>query len=287
MKLLFFIKNVRTLLQFNRFLDELSKDFTDPVTPTVEEAEAFFDEIRTTHHVSKQFYLVARSQDITLPFHHNTEKYINTRGLLTADKFLELTHPDYVADYLQWALATYAYFQGERHNPDITNQFLRLVYPMKLKDYNYHWVLMESTPFQLDKNRNLISHFNVYTILNPYKSDRKLPLIGELWDSDFRNESWTLVLANYRFASKPFFLTPSQRIIVDVISENPEFTNSEIALHLGKQKSTVETQRKQILAKAKESFPHRDFSTVKDLVDFLGEIGYLGQGFFPVTSKAW
>jgi hypothetical protein len=158
---------------------------------------------------------------------------------------------------------------------------------MKLKDNNYHWVLKESTPFQLDKDKNMITHFNVYTVLNPYHSDRTLPLIGEAWDNEFRNELWTLELAKYRFASRPFFLSRSQKLIVEVINENPKFTNAQIAKYLGKGKNTVDTQNKQILEKAKKSFPHRGFSTVKNLVEFLNDIGYFNEGFGSLASKVW
>jgi hypothetical protein len=129
MSLTTFIRNVNELQQFNAFLDEMSKEFSEPIIPNEDEVALVFERVRNLHPLSKQFYMVAKSTDITIPFHHNIEPYLPVKGKMNSDKFLNLLHPSYAADYLRWGLAAYTFVHSQRHDLDPFKYFCNYLAP--------------------------------------------------------------------------------------------------------------------------------------------------------------
>ena len=127
MSLTSFIKNVSELQQFNAFLDELAKEFSEPVFPEKEEVASMFERVRNLHSLSKQFYMVAKSTDISIPFHHKLESYLPIKGTVNADKFLNLLHPNYAADYLRWGLAAYVFLHAQKFELEPFKYFFRII----------------------------------------------------------------------------------------------------------------------------------------------------------------
>ena len=281
-KLSFFIKHiwsVRTLAQFNYLAIEMAKDFGDPVKPTPAELEAFYERIRARAHIPNQFYLTENMKDIEVPFHWNTEPYINIKGKINADKVSELIHPKYLSDVLQWAMAGYACTVAYKHLLLAHSHYYRITFPMELRDGKYHWVQIDAVPLVFDEDGNFLSHFNTYTVLNrPFDEKEKVAIVADITANIFPDEQLTRELRKMRFDRHPFYLTKSQKEIVDTKWQNPELTNAGLAELLGKDKDTIDAQNKQILAKAKESFPARfppdQKHTVNDVVEFLEGMGY-------------
>ena len=99
-------------------------------------------------------------------------------------------------------------------------------------------------------------------------------IIGRFYNNGFEIKEWTQTVWKDFFTKETFELTKEQRRIVEVLHKNIELSNLEIAATLGKMKNTIDAQNKQIIARAKGSFPNHEFATVKDVVRFLREIGY-------------
>ena len=212
------------------------------------------------------------------------KKYLNIQGKTESYKIYKLIHPDYLKDFLQWGVAAYSMI---KIYPDalipLRNTY-RITFPMKLKDEKYYWVQMESTPLTIDKDNNLLSLFNTYTITRPYDERENTALIAELWQENFNDEMWTQQLKKLKFTRNIFTLTPRQKQILEIMRENPEITNAQIAAGLGNQKDTVDTLKKQILAKARNSFSDTPFQTVKDLISFLENMGFFQISFFQIRA---
>ncbi|MBL7814751.1 MAG: hypothetical protein JNL70_07070 [Saprospiraceae bacterium] len=281
-KLKFLIKNIRnfrTLQQFDDYLWELFKDITETVTPSPLELEAFYEEVRSRKNLNGQFFLVMSTIDNGIHFHWNTERYFNSSDLKSDLSFLEMIHPDYLTDYLQWGIAGYAFVLENKHIIEPFKHIFRMIYPIRLKNNQYYWVQMEIFVLGLDKNGNVTYHFNTYTILSkPFFEKEKSAIIVDVSIEGLRDEDLTKELKKWRFTKQPFVLTKSQRQVLYIKRKQPNLTNAAIAALLNKDKETVDTQNKQILAKAKESFPSyfdtTEKRTVTDVIEFLEELSY-------------
>ncbi|MFN0200703.1 MAG: hypothetical protein ACKVTZ_04250 [Bacteroidia bacterium] len=276
----FYIKNIRTLLEYNRFLDRYTKDFGEPATLTPLEIEKLIEEVKNRKHLSNQFFTIEHTKIHDIPFYFNIEKYLDIKGVVHSDKIFGLIHPDYLLDFLQWGVAGYSYIDIHRDMLTPLKNCYRITFPMKLKDEKYYWVQMETTPLTIDKDSNLLSIFNTYTITRPYDKREKTALIAEMWQEGFNYETWSQELRKLKFTRNIFTLTPRQKQILEVMRDNPELTNAQIAVDLGNQKDTVDTLKKQILGKSRNSFPDTSFHTVKDVILFLENMGFFQISFF-------
>ena len=77
------------------------------------------------------------------------------------------------------------------------------------------------------------------------------------------------------FTRQPFILSKEQSRIVELLAKNPQYSNTKIAETFGKQRNTIDIQNKQILAKARQSFPNHPFDSVRDVVRLLSEMKLL------------
>jgi hypothetical protein len=190
-----------------------------------------------------------------------------------------LVHPDFMEDYLKWGRATYAYIL-ERREADIEplNHSTRMTIPLKLTDGKYYWVLQEAIALQIDANGNLVTHLNIYTVLNEMIGKDDVVLIGRLYNDGFEMKEWTQTVWKDFFTTRPFELTTEHQKIVNLLNENIELSNTAIAEILNKQKNTIDVQNKQIMMRARESFPSHTFGNIKDVVRFLREINYFDDG---------
>lgn len=283
-KLTFLTKNIgqiKSLSQFNVYLDELLREVvhSEVVSPTPSEIEAFLNEVKNRKYINNQFFTIMKATDIEIPFHWNTENFLRSRDIQNADNFLELIHPDYATDYFQWSVAGYLLVQSNKNIVAPYKWIFRIVHPLKLKDNKYHWVQLEAMPLGFDKDKNLISHFNTYTILGkPFDTRERIGLIADIVGDAFSDEALTQNMKKMKFSRQPFALTKSQKLLLETKRSYPDFPNAAIAELLGKTKDTIDTQNKQVLAKAKQSFPSlfpdRQKRTISDVIHFVEEMGY-------------
>jgi hypothetical protein len=61
-------------------------------------------------------------------------------------------------------------------------QCTRLTTPLKLKNEKYYWVLQEAICLQVDAAGNLVSHLNIYTILNEMDGNEDVIITGQLYN---------------------------------------------------------------------------------------------------------
>ncbi len=279
--------NTTALEAFQRFVKAFSKNFSEPVCMIGEELESFFLMMieRGRSDFTHQFMLAATTGSNTLIFSHNTEKYVKTNGAFDVNKYLSLIHPDYSSDYILWSIAIYSYSHKVRGILAPLQQCFRINFPFQLIDGKFYWVLMEAFPLQLDKDNNLISHFNVYTVGQKFDETQNLPLVGDIWDNHFNDEAMSLELKKHRFTRKPFILTTEERRIVDFMNKNREASNEGIAKNFEKSPNTIKAQNVKILEKARESFINQSFQSTKDLVRFLRELDYFEKQQFEVALK--
>jgi hypothetical protein len=269
----------KTIIQNYFFMKALNHKLGEPVRLSEYECEKVFSDLKADKMMAQKFALVCNIKTMSLDFHYNTEKFLGYNGSLDLNKFFMLLHPDFMEDYLKWGRATYNYVMHHREMIiEPLNHSTRMTIPLKLFDGKYYWVLQEAIALQVDANGKLVSHLNIYTVLNEMLGNEDVILIGRLYNDGFEVKEWSQTVWKDFFTTRPFELTPEHQKIAHILNENLELSNTAIAEILNKQKNTIDVQNKQILMRARESFPNHTFVHIKDVVRFLREIDYFNNG---------
>lgn len=277
----------KAIVQAFFFMRTLTKDAGEPVNWSQSEVQAFFNSLGENKIMPNRF---AFAFDIRLNrtiFMMSLDKYIDFKGHFTVEDYFRAIHLDYLEEYIKWSFAIYLHARSVKDILQPMEQCSRVALPMKLKKIGYHWVLVEAYPLQMDNNNNMVTHLNIFTPLRPFDHREKIPLVGDLWNKHVRDEEWTQEVWKKIYTSRTFVLSPAQGRIVDLLLENPELTNAQIAERLGKQKNTIDVQNKQILARARECFPLHSFNSVRDVVYVLNELTFLTKEYYKGTYGVW
>lgn len=249
------------IITFNSLLDHLSQTVTEPVAMTDEEVKAYIEMLREKHVTTERFYIVASVLSTQLPYHIGAlEKLDLASAFFDADDYLRLIHPDYFEDYILYSCSAYEYITLRKEELAPLRQSIRVTLPLRYKNGKYRWTRLAILPLQMDKERNLITHLNCYTVLESFsEKEPHRPLKFDIWEENHYRvielEQWTQELQRLRNTKLPFRLTRMEQTILDIIRENPGFRNADLAETLQKKKNNIEKHNKNILAKAKESFP--------------------------------
>ena len=205
-----FLSNIYGVISL--VIDEIIKDYGEPVKPTPDEIETLKREIisnpaNNDRHRQKNFILIKRVSGEIL-FSYNVDKYLGlTHGFDLMTFLSKVTDGsgswNYLSDYLSWAKATYVFAVKNRDRLDWTNACFKTRIPMKLSDDNIYWISHEIHPLELDAKNNIISHINTYTISNKYIEKTPVNIMAEIYINDFFNEEWTRELAETRFTNRP------------------------------------------------------------------------------------
>ncbi|HUM89053.1 MAG TPA: hypothetical protein PKV50_05940 [Prolixibacteraceae bacterium] len=271
------------------FVDELIKDYGEPVEPDDTELEKLKNIIITSpasndHHLSKNFYLIERVAGEIL-FSHNVDKYLgleNDFDLITFHSSIQdgLHGWHYLKEYLTWGKVAYLFFREIKQKDEIHRYSFKIRLPIRLKDGQIYWVLQSSSPLELDKNKNVISHINSYTIGELFAEKDIVLLVGGIFkDGFYCNEFSQLYLEN-RYAVSPFVLSAPQKSILKYFYKNPDKTLRSCSETLKYPVNTLkkyisDCQRKQgIINKAKTSFPSIPFVHLKDVISYLERTGW-------------
>lgn len=265
----------KTILKNIFFMRALTRKLGEPVRLTEGACQKVFDNLKADKMMAQKFALVCNIKTMTIDFQYNTEKFLTYKGELDLTKFFLMLHPNFMEEYIKWGQATYTYAMN-RENLTIEplNHCTRMTIPLKLTNGKYHWVLQEAIGLQIDAVGNLISHLNIYTILNEMEGNEDVILVGRLYNNGFEVKEWTQTVWKDFFTHQPFELTPEQRRIVELLQANMDLSNTDIAVALGKKKNTIDVQNKQILARARHSFTFQTFENIRDVVSFLKTINY-------------
>jgi hypothetical protein len=271
------------------FIDEIIKDYGEPVRPSPNEIELLKQQIinnpaNNNPRLQKNFFLIERVEGEIL-FAFNVDKYLGLEGDFDLMTFLSYIDDgsytwNYLKDYLSWAKCAYTFAKNSFKNLDPDKFAYKIRMPMRCTDGRYYWVLQEVRPLETDQNNNLISHINTYTISNLYKEKYQVGLVGEFYFDDTYHDEWNKTIAESRFLIKPFMLTPTQKDILHFFHKNPDATIKSCAIELRYPINTIkkyisDSQRKHgIIDMAKVSFPEIPISNLKDVVAFLEKIGW-------------
>jgi hypothetical protein len=271
------------------FCDELILDYGEPVRPTKDEIEKLKEDIVNSSstinsRLQKIFYLIERV-DGEILFAHNIDKYLGITPPFKIMEFLSFINDgsnnfDYLSDYLAWAKTTYSFVKKNIKGTDINDVAFKIRMPMRCADGRVYWIQQESRILEIDKNDNLISHINLFTIGNHYNEKAPIGLQAELFFNESYQEEWSKTIAENRFSIKPFSIMPIQKDILCYFYKNTSATVKECANDLAYPLNTIkkyisDCQRKQgIIDMAKVSFPTMKISKLKDVVAYLDKIGW-------------
>lgn len=269
----------KSVVGFYFFMKRQTKNYGDPVDLSEEECLKVFESLKSNSFSKYKFYFVLDIRTMKHTYMLNVEKFlISKNNNFTVDATFRAIHPDYLIENLHWAETTFRYVTTELKFTEgfkPLQQYYRIQLPMKLIDNNYHWLMMECSPLQLDKDNNVITVLISYTMLRPFIKGEKIHIMGTLYDENFENKSEL----NYAFwktvyVRKPLELTPEQNKIIDLLCEDPSRTNGEIADLLNKKKNNIDVQNKHILERARKSFQNETFENVRDVVEFMKSINF-------------
>ncbi len=274
---------------FISHIDEIIKDYGEPVRPLPEEIEILRKQIinnpaNNNPCLQKNFFLI-ESVEGEILFAFNVDRYLGLKGDFNLMTFLSYIDDgsytwNYLQDYLSWAKTLYSFADKIFKNANTDKVAYKIRMPMRCKDGRVYWVLQEVRPLETDKDNNLISHINTYTITNLYKEKSHVGLVGEFYFDDEYQDEWNRTIAENRFSIKPFILSPTQK---DILYFFHRFSNATIKSCAFELKYPVNTLKKYIsdcqrkhgiIDMAKVSFPKIPVNNLKDVVAFLEKIGW-------------
>jgi hypothetical protein len=271
------------------FIEELVKDYGEPISPTPEEFQQLKKQIvenpmNQDKHVPKQFFLIERVAGEIL-FSHNLDKFLGLSGdfdLMQFHSYIDDGTSDwtYLKDYLTWGKAAYMFFTHFGKIHDLRSFSYKLSLPMRLIDGRIYWVNQESHPLEFDKDNNMISHINTYTISGLYKEPKPVDLTIEIHYKDLYRNDWSDMLAENRYAIRPFSISAIQNDILLHYNNTPKANTVTCSLSLKYPRNTIKKyisdsrNKTGIIDRARVSFPHISFNTMSDVVHFLQRLGW-------------
>jgi len=284
------MKNLELIFtELMAFCDELILDYGEPVRPSIEFINKLKEDIvnnssNNNSRLQKNFFLIERIEGEIL-FAHNIDKYLGLKSPFNLMEFLSYIDDGsgdwtYLSDYLAWAKSTYSFVKRNIKGTDLYEVAFKIRMPMRCVDSRVYWIQQESRFLEIDKNDNLISHVNTYTIGNHYNEKAPIGLQAELFFNESYHEEWSNTIAENRFSIKPFSIMPIQKDILCYFYKSPSATVKECADDLSYPLNTIkkyisDSQRKQgIMDMAKVSFPSIKISKLKDVVAYLDKIGW-------------
>lgn len=274
---------LRRILTFDNYLTQLTANYGEAVSMTDEEVSDYMTRLENDPPFGVDFYMVmgSISNDITYPIGVK-ENLPLPRGKFRDIDYLQLVHPDYMIDYLEWAQACYTFVDGLSRigQMEIRRTSYRLTFPILRKDGEYWWVRMGVTTLQLDASNNVITHLNSYTFISPFDDNEiPRPLIGEIWGEAPKAliENYTRELRKQKSLLRLFQVTDTEMDILKISSRHPNYKSADIASMLNKKTNTIERHRRNIIAKAKDAFPifhDRQRLTIKEIAQLLKSQSY-------------
>lgn len=269
-----YLQLAKSVIGFYFFMKRQTSNYGEPVDLNEEECEKVIESLKSNSFSKYKFYFVLDIRSMKHTYMLNVEKFLTLKNNnFSVDATFRAIHPDYLVENLQWAETTFRYVTTELKFSEgfkPLQQYYRIQVPMKLLDNNYHWLMMECSPLQLDKNNNVITVLISYTVLRPFVKGEKTLVMGTLYDENFENKpGLNYAFWKTYFVRKPLVLTLEQNKIIDLLIEDISRTNADIADLLQKKKNTIDIQNKQILERARLSFQNETFDNVRDVVEFM------------------
>lgn len=271
------------------YIDEVIKTHGEPVRPLPHEIEELKKQIinssaNNNPRLQKNFFLIEKVHG-EIMFSFNVDRYLGLKGKFDLITFLSYIDDGsrtwgYLRDYLSWAKTAYSFADKIFKFTDTDKVAYKIRIPMCFNDGHVYWVLQEVRPLETDKDNNLISHINTYTISNLYTEKTPVGLVGEFYFDDEYQDEWNKAISESRFSIKPFILSRTQKDILLFFHKQPNSTIKSCAEKLKYPVNTLkkyisDSQRKHgILDMAKVSFPKIPSNNLREVVTFLDKIGW-------------
>jgi hypothetical protein len=197
-----------------------------------------------------------------------------------AKTFYKYVHPDYLEDFIKVNISIYNFVHLPAQKQVMTlaplNQAFEIIVPFwveKLKQYM--WVKQECRVWQVDKNHNLVTHINFYSIARPFNEQERLPMYAIIWDVNSDYMDWTPYFQQFHVLRQPLTFSRTQARILHLYHQHPDIKSHAIAVQLGLTEHAIQKCNKGILKKVRDCFPAIPFHTVKkDVVPFVHQIGF-------------
>lgn len=240
------------------------------------------------------FYKVVDLRGPRIKWHANVKPLLGYDDL-DLNKYFNIIHVDFVRLYVEFGCA--AYQIGLEMSEELTkhNTYYAIMVPLRKANGEYWWFKQISIPLEFDANNRMVSHLNIYRIIDRYhRLSPSRPLV--VFDA-INQESIENRLAKYThkdFLQKALFseLTPAHLKVLKKYCElhmkiDPHKSYQErrklypkaeeVAKELGSTKYAVQTRNKEILEMARDAFPASDYKTINDLANFVNQLfGGLG-----------
>ncbi|MBN2165597.1 MAG: hypothetical protein JW717_04915 [Marinilabiliaceae bacterium] len=274
---------------FFAFIDDLVKDYGEPVSPTNDEFEQLKKKIvelpsNQNNHLPKQFFLVERVAGEIL-FSHNLNTFLYLKDGFDLMQFHSYIDDgtgswSYLKEYFTWRKATYLFFSSIGKRYDIQKFAFKVKLPMRFIDGKIYWIIQESRPLELDSQNNIISYINTYSIIEIYKENEQIDLTFEIHYDNLYHDEWSNMLAENKYAIRPFAISSIQCDILKYYQTNTAANSVNCANELKYPRYTIKKyisdskNKNGIINMARASFPHITFNDLKDVVRFLEKIAW-------------
>ena len=230
---------------------------------------------------NNKWFLVFDIRTQTSVLVHNTQTFWqNTDNNLDAKSFYQLVHLDYLEDFIKIGMSVYNFIhlpeiKGKMRIEPLTQAF-ELICPFWVDSMQkYMWLKQECRVWQMDIHKNVVSHFNIYSIARAFNNQENLPIQAIIWHEDSDNFDWTAHFQKFHVLRQPLTFTRTQARILYCYNNQPNLTSQEIALKLGSSENAVNGHNKEILRRIRESHPAISFANVKQsAVPFIRKTGF-------------
>jgi hypothetical protein len=148
--------------------------------------------------------------------------------------------------------------------------------PVMSDSGEYYWVLQESYILQMNKEKQAISQFNIYTVVSKYEKPQEIMgWITGKYGVDIEKDT---KLKSFFKKTSNFKLTKIEKQLLEQVSQDTKPSYKEISITLDKSEETVKKQAKNIIQKAKNAFPHyfhqHEKTQLKNVAAYLEHIDF-------------
>jgi hypothetical protein len=252
-------------------------DENQDITLSDEECKIFLKSIEDNPVSKKHFYMAIDLLDYKLIFQHNLSEFLGLKHSCTLEDFFDKVHPDYIGPFLEWAKSAHYLINAHAEYIDVLGTSYKITLPVMSESGNYYWVLQESYALQLNKLKQILTQFNIYTVVSKY--DQPQEIVGWITTKYGIDEEKDAELKKFYNNITNFRLTLNEKQLIGHIKKNNSPSYKEISIVLGKSEETIKKHAKNIIQKAKISFPHifnqKEKSLLKTLIEYLEHINYV------------
>lgn len=209
---------------------------------------------------------------------------LNGKQSLNYQEFTDRIHPGWMNLYLQFGVATYRVALAQAGNPVMENVAFAQKVALLQDDETYAWYEQMCYPMEVDAEGRMVSHLNVYTYLEDYRS--LLPGGPRVYESflqrtDLQNviREQTEIVVTAAFLGK---LSTTEMEVLNTFrrlsrtTQEGELTSKLVGRELGVGPHAIRKHNLAILSKVSKIFSVYGVKTVAGLAVFLKRLFVMG-----------